>query len=246
MKTELISYTGMGMDKWEAAYQLIFTKNTRLEMEPDGLNKIRDWPKEKILKELEYMSNTIQSSLEFCDYTFIINECTRAFTHQLVRTRQGSYAQQTMRVLDVSGFGYDVGPSIKCKENLTEVYNEMMYDIDFNYKNLISMGAATEDARGILPTNIHTNIVCKFNLRTIAELISKRSSPRVQGEYRDFIEQIRNCVLEVHPWAEVFLRNRKHDAAKELDEFIQGMFELSYVDQDDKTNLLKMVDILRS
>jgi len=246
MKVKLIDYTGIGnKNKRFGAELLVFTKNTRLQMSPDLLDDISKWSDEKILKELEYMSNTIPSSWEMINYTFMINKCTRAFTHQLVRTRQGSYAQQTMRVLDVSGFGYEVGPTIQADENLLEDYCDIMATLNIQYQDLIQNEAAIEDARGILPTNIHTNIVAKFNLRTLAELISKRSSPRVQGEYRDFIEQIRNCVLEVHPWAEVFLRNRKHDAAEKLDNFIMEVESIGEINQESKIYLMKMVDILR-
>jgi thymidylate synthase ThyX len=79
MKVTLINYTHNAMDL------LIFTKNTRLTMSPDRLEEIAKWPLERKWNELEYMANTIPSSWEFCDYTFMIEGVTRAFTHQLVR-----------------------------------------------------------------------------------------------------------------------------------------------------------------
>jgi thymidylate synthase ThyX len=51
---------------------------------------------------LDYISKTIRSSWEFVDYTFQITGVTRAFTHQFVRTRTGSYAQQSQRSVDMS------------------------------------------------------------------------------------------------------------------------------------------------
>ena len=195
----------MVKNKWFAAHKLIFTKQTRLKMNPELFDDIRNWPKQRILDELEYMSNTIASSWEFIDYTFLINDCTRAFTHQLVRSRNNSYAQQTMRILDVSGFEYKVGPSIESDVELLEMYCCHMENTDNTYKELIKKGAAIEDARGVLPTNIHTNIVVKINLRSAADVISKRSSIRTQDEYREFVELMRKYILDVHPWAGVFL-----------------------------------------
>src|SRR4051812_12726429 len=116
MKVTLIDWTGCGNpDEWHAANVLIFTKSTRLTMAPGLFKEIADWPTDKKLKELEYMANTIPSSWEFCDYTFMIEGVTRAFTHQFVRSRTWSFAQQTMQVLDVStgpGWDYLTGPSI--------------------------------------------------------------------------------------------------------------------------------------
>lgn len=245
MKVTLINYTGMGMDQWEAANQLIFTKSTRLTMSPGLLDDIRAWSEKDKIEALEYMSNTIQSSLEFVDYTFLVEDCDRAFTHQLVRTRTGSYAQQTMRILNVSGFNYTTGPSIK-NDPLTErIYERCMNSIQCEYDALIASGAEIEDARGVLPTNICTNIVAKFNLRTISELVAKRSSPRTQGAYRDYVNQVADAVLEVHPMFDVFLRNRKVDAAKNLDEFLKSCQQTDNISKETMTSLMKQVDILR-
>lgn len=247
MKIDLIEYTGKNDGEWAAADLLIFTKSTRLNMTPGLYSKIKELPIEEKLKELEYMSNTIPSSWEFVDYVFCISNVTRAFTHQFVRTRSGSYAQQTMRVLNVEGFDYGTGPSIDCNDYLKYQYSKMMTSINNLYSWLIDNGAEIQDARGILPTNIHTNIVAKFNLRTLAEMASKRSSPRTQGEYRDVLNMMIDEVLKVHPWAHLFLRNKKIDAAKKLDDFINIAYEKLSDSEGipNKADVLKLVDILR-
>lgn len=234
MKVTLINYTK------DAVETLLFTKSTRLNMSPDLMFDIHEMSEEKKMEELQYMSRTIPSSWEFVDYTFLIQDVTRAFTHQLVRNRHGSYAQQTMRILNVDGFGFEVGPTIKNDKHLDFIYKEEMNDIQDTYNCLIENGASIEDARGVLPTNIHTNIVAKFNLRTMAEIVSKRSSPRTQGEYRDVLEGMYQAIIEVHPWAEMFLKDRKVEAAAKLDAFIK-----SHSDGAHALDVLKNVDILR-
>jgi thymidylate synthase ThyX len=152
-----------------------------------------------------------------------------------------------MRILNVEGFTFGTGPTISENEFLKRNYDEFMDQIDEFYKWLIEHGAKIEDARGVLPTNIHTNIVAKFNLRTLSEMLSNRSSPRTQGEYRDVLNSMADQVLEAHPWAHVFLRNRKMDAAKQLDEFINNVYA-NFPDMEngpDKMSILKLVDILR-
>ena len=231
MKVTLINYTH------DAIETLLFTKSTRLNMSPTLFDDICVMSCEKKMEELQYMARTIPSSWEFVDYTFLIQDVTRAFTHQLVRNRHGSYAQQTMRILNVDGFTYETGPSVVC--GAKTLYDEQMASIQDCYNQLIESGVAIEDARGVLPTNIHTNIVAKFNLRTMAEIVSKRSSPRTQGEYRDVLEGMYQAIIEVHPWAEMFLKDRKVEAAAALDKFIKEKAG------EDILDVLKNVDILR-
>ena len=88
MKVKLINYTD------DAKNLLLFTKNTRLMNVENAYDAIKKWPDEKKQGELDYMLRTIKSSWEFVEYTFDIRDVTRAFTHQFVRTRQASYAQQ--------------------------------------------------------------------------------------------------------------------------------------------------------
>ena len=107
MKVKLISCTDDAVDL------LLFTKNTRLMNDEDAFSKIKEWDDDKKQAELDYMLQTIKSSWEFIDYVFDIRDVTRGFTHQFVRTRQASYAQQSQRTVDMQGFNYSV-PCIVC------------------------------------------------------------------------------------------------------------------------------------
>ena len=198
MKVQLISYTD------DAVNLLLFTKNTRLMNDDDAYSQIAEWPDEKKQEELDYMLQTIRSSWEFIDYTFNIRDVSRGFTHQFVRTRQASYAQQSQRTVDMSGFGYYTPPRIAENEVAKALYDKAMADINDSYQALREIVPA-EDARGVLPTNIHTNIVAKFNLRTLSEMAKSRLSPRAQGEYQEVFRLMVSEVVAVHPWAEPFL-----------------------------------------
>jgi flavin-dependent thymidylate synthase len=238
MKVTLLSYTRDAMDL------LIFTKNTRLTMSPSGMDDISNWTLDRKYDELDYMANTIPSSWEFIDYVFMIEGVTRAFTHQLVRTRHASFAQQTMRVLDVSegdGWSYGTGPSIVDNHELNSMYSTGMKVIANCYKALVEKGAKREDARGILPTNILTNIVMKIDMRNFVDMIHKRSSPRVQGEYRQALDQMKAVVLDVHPWVAMFIDRTFDQAALDLDDEIADI-----EDSEKRTRMMKLVDQLRS
>lgn len=245
MAVELISFTGKGApdEMWAAADLLLFTKNTRLEMRPALFNEIRGWSQAKKMQELEYMANTIPSSWEFVDYTFLVTGVSRAYTHQQVRTRAASYAQQSMRVVNVSDFDYVFTERNLANQQAKNLLDECLAQIKATYATLIAIGQPVEDARGILPTNITTNIVCKFNMRTFVELAKARSGGRTQGEYQQVVGRMIDAVLAVHPWMEKFLFG---DAGRnyfdELEAFAKKKFGGDLLA---KGELLKIVDKMR-
>lgn len=205
MKVTLINYTV------EALETLLFTKQTRLSMDIGLLDEISDWSEEKKQKELDYMRGTIQSSWEFIDYIFSIEGVSRAFTHQLVRTRAGSYAQQSQRTVEMGEFEYVTPEEALSFEKTGSVlprerYDKTMGEIKIGYRDLIDLGVNPQDARGVLPTNVSTNIICKFSLRTLADMAKTRLCFRTQGEYQEVFREMRKQVIEAHPWTEPFIR----------------------------------------
>jgi len=154
-------------------------------------------------KELDYVFSTIGSSWEFVNYIFLITDVTRAFTHQLVRHRAGtSFAQQAQRMADVRDFSYLA--SGECAEN--SIYHFAMQEIRKAYGELIDNGVNIQDARGILPTNIHTNILFGVNLRALSNISEVRLCLRAQGEFQDVVRKMKEEVVKVHPWAERVLK----------------------------------------
>lgn len=236
MKVTLINHTQ------EAESLLLFTKATRLTLSPGLLDEIRAKPVEEKMSELEYMANTIPSSWEFVDYVFLVEGVSRAYTHQQVRTRAASYAQQTMRVLDMGEFDY-VYTDRNLEDKVARASIDLLLDeIQKTYKFLIDIGQAPEDARGILPTNIATNIVCKFNLRTFVDLAKSRTGGRTQSEYQKVINGMVDEVLRVHPWAEKFLFQQGRDYFAEIEAFAQREYGGNLLK---KGELLKIVDKMR-
>jgi flavin-dependent thymidylate synthase len=236
MKITLISHTP------HAAQLLVFTKSTRLTMSPGLFAEIMAWPADKIEAELAYMAETIPSSWEFVDYVFLVEGVSRAYTHQQVRTRNASFAQQTMRVLDMGDFDYVFTEGNLADKNAHDLIASINEYVSEGYKALRELGQAPEDARGILPTNISTNIVCKFNLRTLSELCKSRTGGRTQNEYQRVMGAMADAVLAVHPWAERFLFPAKRDAFDEIEAFAKEEFGGDLLK---KGKLLKIVDQMR-
>lgn len=237
MKVTLINYTQ------DAEDVLLFTKNTRLGLTPGLMEAIKSMTPEEKLQDLMYMANTIPSSWEFVHYTFLVEDASRAYTHQQVRTRAASYAQQSMRVVGMNEFGYVYSDRVLENPRALVIVNEALDAIKSAYKELTQEeGIPTEDARGILPTNIATNIVCGFNLRTMAEIAASRSGGRTQQEYQRVVQAMCDAVLEVHPWAEHFLFPKQRNYFDEIEAFAEREYGGDLLK---KGELLKIVDKMR-
>jgi thymidylate synthase (FAD) len=193
MDTQLIKYTK------DAERLLVFSKRTRHMSDISSYREVLDMDEEEIQGNLDYVFNTISSSWEFIDYTFLICDVTRAFTHQLVRHRVGTaFAQQAQRVATQKDFGYLATGS--CSEN--ETYHNAMRDIQASYDKLIDIDECRpQDARGILPTNVYTNILFKVNLRALSDMLCVRLCVRAQGEFQLVAREMQSLVISVHPWA---------------------------------------------
>ena len=236
MKVTLLQFTE------NAKELMIFSKQTRLEMSAGNYDLMFNMTPDEQKSHLEYMVNTIKSSWEFVDATFMIEGVSRAFTHQFVRNRLGSYAQQTMRIQDMGDFGYVTGPSIANDVALKSLYDGIMNEIKIGYDMLIAMGAKIEDARGVLPTNIETNIMAKFNLRALSNMMASRASSRTQSEYRDVIEAMYNAIVAEHEWVAPFLRDSKHYALGKIESLIRSDYEGT----DQFNDIIKLIDQVRN
>lgn len=250
------------MDPIEAGALLIFTKSTRLEMTSGGLQDIvdkcrkdEDW----MMTELDYMAKTIRSSWEFLDVTFAIRGVSRACAQQITRTRFtpidgdlfGSYAMQSQRVTDMSEMGWH-NPHPPATM-LHDDFEDCMRGAMTNYQQMVQTGAKLEDARGILPVNLHCNLIAKYNLRMLVDLVQKRESYRAQGEFNTIAREMREALVEMWPWASLFLRPKNELAKaavedlrtalrKNIDESLIGRAAL----HDIMIKLAKVDDILQA
>jgi len=134
---------------------------------------------------IEHVSVTIK---------FVTN---RGVSHEMVRHRLASYAQESTRyvnyskdkngsginVLDIAtGFNYDLGDN---KDALKYcIWLEAMESAEESYLALIKAGAKAEEARGVLPISTKTEITMTANLREWRHFIRMRAARTAHPEIR--------------------------------------------------------------
>lgn len=137
-----------------------------------------------------------RTALEYVDTVWVIKNCSRAFQQQLTRTRLASYAIQSMRVVTKAGFAsegrYTMPPHLDEFEQIE--FHNYMIDIEFNYEQMIKSGVPVEDARGMLPLNIHSDISMRINLNALYHMLSQRFCVNTQWEYRQVAIQMKEQV----------------------------------------------------
>jgi len=122
-------------------------------------------------KELEKTS--LQTPLEFINFVFLLQGVTRAFTHQLVRTRIGvAYVQESMRFANLRTIRVLATNELPRNELMT--YELAVRHAVSSYRAMVERGISKQAARGLLPTNILTDVYWSVNLRTLQTVMRQR------------------------------------------------------------------------
>lgn len=144
------------------------------------------------------MKSGHMSVAEHSDITFKVT-CSRACSHQLVRQRTGKFTQRSQRYCKEDGFDYYIPQSISNDRQALEIYNDVIHNIQANYKWLLDMGVEAEDARYILPNACETTIFITMDFRNFFHFLNERLCTRAQKEIRDIAKEMARLAVEACP-----------------------------------------------
>ena len=150
----------------------------------------------------------LKGPLEFIQTIWLIKGVTRSFTHQLVRYRIGTeFVQESLRFSDKSEPEFLVPPTVSADVNLLKRYKLTATEAVLGYRTLIGKGISTEDARGLLPHSILTNVFFGCSLATFCHLFEQRTCCQAQhGEWTPLVKSMREQLPEglrrfvQYPW----------------------------------------------
>lgn len=137
----------------------------------------------------------------------------RGVTHEWVRHRAGaSYSQESTRYCRYSDdkFGNEltfvvpVGLELQNLDNpyttdLRIVWEDAMKKAEQSYMHLIQLGAKPELARGVLPTDVKTEIVITMNIREWRHFFKLRCNPAAHPNIRYIARGILKSFAELLP-----------------------------------------------
>ena len=176
------------------AYKGIYRTNYDPNDEYDIENALEDVQKTKL-----------QTPLEMVHMLWLLQDVTRAFTHQIVRYRVGTaFVQESMRFFGMrkqfkvllTGKAADDKRTEDQLSNL-ETYMHGILEAIGSYVDLLDQGVPDEDARGVLPTNILTSIYFDCSLRTLQNIFPQRLCCQAQqGEWQPILREMRKQIGE--------------------------------------------------
>ena len=132
----------------------------------------------------------------------------RGFTHEMVRHRLCSYAQESTRYCDYSGELTVIDPW--WRKNFSNdftaylTWKVQMRQSETAYKDLREKGLSPQAARGVLPLDIKTEIVVKTNLREWKHIFELRCAEAAHPDMRRVMIPLRDEIKKQLP--EIFIK----------------------------------------
>jgi thymidylate synthase (FAD) len=122
--------------------------------------------------------------------------CDRGVSHELVRHRLASFAQESTRYCNYSQdkFGKEitvVNPTRHFKSSIaSDIWSAAMYNAEQAYNKLIELGESPQMARSVLPNSLKTEIVVTANLREWRTIFKLRTPPTAHPQMRVIMNQL--------------------------------------------------------
>lgn len=145
-----------------------------------------------------------EAMIEMADVTIKV-VCDRGVSHELVRHRLASYAQESTRYCNYSKekFGGEITFIKPCfwdeKSPEYHAWSGLMGVIESTYNSLINSGSAPQEARSVLPNSLKTEIVMKMNVREWRHFLEVRTGSRAHPQMREVAWMIYDLFKENVP-----------------------------------------------
>lgn len=149
------------------------------------------------------------SVLEHVSFTFLVRDCSRVFTHELVRHRAGmAYSQESLRFVRLSELRFWLPPEaeqyrefLESKVSELEVLQrelEDLFGVD-KVKGLAKKKELTSLMRRLAPIGLATTIVFTANARALRHIIWMRTRPEAEVEIRRVFDRVATICKEKAP-----------------------------------------------
>ena len=135
--------------------------------------------------------------------------CDRGVTHEIVRHRIASFAQESTRYCNYGNsedgctfiapcFWNKKEPMTKGRLSMLEAWEDTILKAEFTYLAMIDAGASPQEARSVLPNSLKTEIVMTANLREWRHFLKLRTAstahPQMQEITRPLLDELKSTI----------------------------------------------------
>lgn len=123
----------------------------------------------------------------------VLFTCDRGISHELVRHRMASFAQESTRYCNYSKgkFGHEVTFIRPCfLDNSSRAYNDWtrtIVECEQRYFDMLEAGCKPEEARDVLPTSLKTQVVVTANMREWRHILKLRCAKDAHPQMKELM-----------------------------------------------------------
>jgi thymidylate synthase (FAD) len=162
----------------------------------------------------EYFLNILRSGhgsvLEHANYSFIIWDVSRVFTHELVRHRAGSaFSQESLRFVRIKDLPFRIPESLEpLRTNIVAILETLEefqvsagehFGLDEQGVNFHTKKEITSALRRLAPEGMSTMIIWTANIRTLRHVIQARTDRGAEEELRIVFNKIGEIMRQEAP-----------------------------------------------
>ncbi|MDQ3940529.1 MAG: FAD-dependent thymidylate synthase [Actinomycetota bacterium] len=162
----------------------------------------------------EYFLNLLRSGhgsvLEHANYSFILYDISRVFSHELVRHRAGSaFSQESLRFVRLDEIPFRIPESMEPLRpqiiSILETLEEFQisaaehFELDKQGLPFHQKKEITSAMRRLAPEGVSTVIIWTANIRTLRHTIQARTDPGAEEELRYVFNKIGNIMVQEAP-----------------------------------------------
>lgn len=187
MKVELIRYTENAEELIAVAARMCYTPDKGSDM----IAKITPETVDRMIKMA--LENHHDSLLEHVTFTFLVEDVSRALTHQLVRHRLCTFHQRSQRYVKTEDLIDEcvIPESIRDDLNAKNIFLYAISTIENCYNSLINdHNIPREEARYLLPNAIFSQLIMTVNARQLIHMCGLRCCNRAQAEIHELFDRI--------------------------------------------------------
>ena len=192
----------------EANFKRVMSMATRatigLDLSGKSLQEVlgsdnRDWE--------EMLKGGLQTALETQVIVFAVSGVSRTCTHQLVRTRNASFHQQSQRASY-----YGDAPEARMPESIwlnkraRSAWLDAKKVSDFAYRVACEEDISYQDARFVLLEGTDNYIMCEYSVREFMNVFAYRGCSMFSWEIVHVMREMRKLLVAAHPWLEPYIK----------------------------------------